>query len=365
MLDTQHVFTETTLDTAYLWLCKQRANFPANADIWHLRFHWHTIRGELLQTLNKQDYTLLPLSVITKADGKSLHLWSSQDALVLKMLAMGLPDALALSRHCTHIKGHGGLKATVSTLHAALPDYRYVMKTDVKGYYESIGHTIFLKQLDKDITDPFIWRLLVQFVKRSVERGGTFKSITFGIPRGCPLSPVIAAYYLTSLDKRMEGDPRYFYRRYMDDVIVLAKTRWHLRKAVRTVNQHFNRLKVDQAPDKTFIGRIEKEFIPGILPFTLRASKTVLNCSRQFGDFLGYRFGLPELGLAEKTITNAVNKVRQLYEQKQTATKRAAMLDDYITRWLRWVVAGLVEKPIKIVFCVGTKTSLLYQATTK
>jgi hypothetical protein len=55
---------------------------------------------------------------------------------------------------------------------------------------------------------------------------------------------------------------------------------------------------------------------------------------------LDYRFGLPELGLAEKTITNAVNKVRQptLFierEQKQTAHKRAAMLDDYITRWLR------------------------------
>jgi RNA-directed DNA polymerase len=370
MLEAKHVFTEVTLDTVYLWLCKQRANFPANADIWHLRFHWHTIRGELLQTLNKQDYTLLPLSVITKADGESLHLWSSQDALVLKMLAMGLPDALALSRHCTHIKGHGGLKATVSTLHAALPDYRYVMKTDVKGYYESIGHTIFLKQLDKDITDPFIWRLLVQFVKRSVERGGTFKSITCGIPRGCPLSPVIAAYYLTSLDKRMEGDPRYFYRRYMDDVIVLAKTRWHLRKAVRTVNQHFNRLKVDQAPDKTFIGRIEKEFIPGILPFTLRASKTVLNCSRQFGDFLGYRFGLPELGLAEKTITNAVNKVREptlfiLREQKQTAPKRADMLDDYITRWLRWVNAGLDDKPINIVFCIVQMTSPLSLTTAK
>jgi RNA-directed DNA polymerase len=102
----------------HLWLCKQLANCPANADIWHLCFHWHTIRGELLQTLNKQDYTLLPLSVITKADGESIHLWSSQDALVLKMLAMTLPDALALSPLCTHIKGHGGLKSTVSALPA-------------------------------------------------------------------------------------------------------------------------------------------------------------------------------------------------------------------------------------------------------
>ncbi|MFT6952795.1 MAG: hypothetical protein ACJAUL_003969 [Paraglaciecola sp.] len=81
---------------------KQRRNFPANADIWHVRFHWNTIRGELLQTLNKQDYTFMPLSVVTKAGGETLHLWSSLDALVLKMLAMALSEALALSLVCTH-----------------------------------------------------------------------------------------------------------------------------------------------------------------------------------------------------------------------------------------------------------------------
>jgi RNA-directed DNA polymerase len=318
MLDTQHVFTEATLDTAYLWLCKQRRNFPANTDIWHLRFNWHTIRSELLQTLNKQDYTFMPLSVVTKADGETLLLWSSQDALVLKMLAMALPEALALFSLCTHIKGHGGLKATVSALQAALPDYRYGMKTDVKGYYESIDHTILLRQLDKDITDPLIWRLLVQFVKRSVERGGTFKSIHCGISRGCSLSPVIAAYYLTSLDKQMEGDTRYFYRRFMDDVIVLAKTRWHLRKAVKTVNQHFNQLKMAQAPDKTFIGRIEKEF-----------------------DFLGYRFGEEKLTITKQTLKNHIRRLTQLYEQKKHQPNWKMLLDDYRQRWVTWVYSGI------------------------
>jgi RNA-directed DNA polymerase len=336
MLDSKHAFTEATLDTAYLWLCKQRANFPANADIWHLRFHWHTIRGELLQTLHKQDYTLLPLSVVIKADGETLHLWASQDALVLKVLAMALPDTLALSPLCTHIKGHGGLKATASALQAALPDYTYVMKSDVKGYYASIDHTILLRQLDKDIADPFIWRLLVQFVKRSVERDGTFKSITCGISRGCPLSPVIAAYYLTSLDKQMEGDPRYFYRRYMDDVIVLAKTRWHLRKAVRTVNQHFHQLKVEQAPDKTFIGKISKGF-----------------------DFLGYHFDGKQLTVAAKTIEKHVLHHRQLYEQlrmkKATSIEMATVLGLYVKRWQRWAAAGL--QGIKI----GVYEQILYQ----
>jgi hypothetical protein len=84
---------------------------------------------------------------------------------------------------------------------------------------------------------------------------------------------------------------------------------------------------------------------------------------------VGYRFGLPGLALAAKTITNAVNKVRQptLFiekEQKQTAPKRAAMLDDYITRWLRWVNAGIDEKPIKIVFCIEKMPSPLSPATT-
>jgi RNA-directed DNA polymerase len=322
MLNLNDIFNSTTLDKAYSWLCKQRANFPVNADIWHLRFHWNTIRGELLQTLNKQDYTFMPLSVITKADGETLHLWSSQDALVLKMLAMALPEALALSSLCTHIKGHGGLKATVSDLHAALPDYSYVMKTDVKGYYESIDHTILLKQLDKDITDSFIWRLLVQFLKRSVERGGTFKSIHCGISRGCPLSPVIAAYYLKGRDEQMAGDTRYFYRRYMDDIIILAKIRWHLRKAVRTVNQHFNQLKVEQAPDKTFIGKISKGW-----------------------DFLGYHFDGKKLTVAAKTVEKHVVHYRQLYEQlrkkKATSVEMALVLGWYVKRWQRWAAAGL------------------------
>ena len=98
----------------------------------------------------------MPLSAVTKAKGKTIHLWSSQDALVLKILASALPRALGLSTRCTHIKGHGGLKATVSAVQEALPAYSLVMKTDVKQYYQSIDHTVLLKQLDSDIADPFI-----------------------------------------------------------------------------------------------------------------------------------------------------------------------------------------------------------------
>jgi RNA-directed DNA polymerase len=200
-----------------------------------------------------------------------------------------------------------------------LPNYRYLMKTDVKRYYDSIDHTILLKKLNKDIADPFIWCLLVQFVKRTVERGGTFKSITCGISRGCSLSPIIAAYYLTFLDKRMEGDTRYFYRRYMDDVIVLAKTRWHLRKAVRTVNQHFSQLKVAQAPEE-------------------------------------------KLTVSTRTLHNHIRRLTQLYEQKKHQPNWKMLLDDYRQYWVVWVYSGIPSSIIS--FDCGTNFLRLFLKST-
>jgi hypothetical protein len=41
---------------------------------------------------------------------------------------------------------------------------------------------------------------------------------------------------------------------------------------------------------------------------------------------LGFRFGLPDLTRAEKTIINAGNKVHQLYEQKLAAPKEPLRL---------------------------------------
>ena len=119
-------------------------------------------------------------------------------------------------------------------------------------------------------------------------------------------------------DEQMAGDTRYLYRRYMDDVIILAKTRWHLRKAVRTVNQHFKQLKVAQAPDKTFIGKISKGF-----------------------DFLGYQFGKDKLRVSKRTLENHIRRLSRLYEQKKHLPNWQILLDDYRQRWVTWVYSGI------------------------
>ncbi|MDH3210751.1 MAG: reverse transcriptase domain-containing protein [Burkholderiaceae bacterium] len=72
--------------------------------------------------------------------------------------------------------------------------------------------------------DPRLLDLLRQAIERTVERGGLYRDIRTGISRGCPLSQLLGALYLKRLDDRMTRSGL-FYVRYMDDILVLAKTR--------------------------------------------------------------------------------------------------------------------------------------------
>ena len=72
--------------------------------------------------------------------------------------------------------------------------------------------------------------LVAQYLKRTSERVGLFDDFERGISQGCPLSPVIGAFFLAELDQALERTGMFF-ARFMDDVVVLAPTRWKLRRA--------------------------------------------------------------------------------------------------------------------------------------
>ena len=156
--------------------------------------------------------------------------------------------------------------------------------------------------------------LLAQYLKRSIESGGLFNDIKQGISSDCPL---ISSFYLYELDKEMEGKP-VFYRRYMDDIMVLSPTRWKLRKAIKTVNQHFEKLMLKQHSDKATIGRIKNAF-----------------------DFLGYLFGQEKITASKRTLKNHIRRITQLYEQKKHQPNWQMLLDDYRQHWVTWFFSGI------------------------
>ena len=131
------------------------------------------------------------------------------------------------------------------------------------------------------------------------------------------LSPLLGAFYLLELDRKMEKlDVAYF--RYMDDILILAPTRWKLRKAVLALNETFNELRLEKHPDKTSMGRTQRGF-----------------------DFLGYHFGPNGISLAEKTVANFMTKALRLYEQEPGEPCGSSRLGEYLHRWVRWGRAGV------------------------
>ena len=109
-------------------------------------------------------------------------------------------------------------------------------------------------------------------------------------------------------------DVKYF--RYMDDILILAKTRWKLKKAIKITNQIFNTLNLEKHPDKTLIGKTDKGL-----------------------DFLGHHLKPGLIKIADSTIEKFFDNAFRLYEQKPK-DKTSKRLGEYVKKWVIWATSG-------------------------
>jgi RNA-directed DNA polymerase len=308
------IASEPVLRQAYDWLCERRLDDSPNDDVWDLRWRWEQIRPALQDASRVGVYRIGAVRRFSSG-GETIEVWSALDALVLKATALVLAAHClpVLSTRCYHIEGRGGAKAAVRFIDAQRGDNTFVFRTDVKSDYASIDHDILLAILERHVPDGRALDLLRQYVRRTIYDGGLYEDVQRGISLGCPLSPLMGAFYLKLLDERMEetGLP---YARFMDDWVILAPTRWKLRAAIRLVNQTLAELRVEQHPDKTFIGRISRGF-----------------------DFLGYLFTPAGLEVAPRAVEHCVERVSQLYERGADLVRIGA----YVRCWQRWARSGL------------------------
>ncbi|NEO63348.1 MAG: hypothetical protein F6J98_24080 [Moorea sp. SIO4G2] len=286
----EKIASDEVIDAAYQWLCKKRAHYHYNADVWQVRRWWHEKKPQIQAQIVSGQYQFRELRLI-RGEEQSFEWWSSLDALVLKAMTIVLTEHLKpiLSPLCFHLAGHGGLKGAVREVAENVSEHTFVFRTDVKSYYASINHSILMEIVGKYVSEEAVKCLLWRYLRRFVSDGGNYIDISKGISLGCPLSPLIGAIFLKPLDDRM-AQLGCFYVRYMDDWVILAPTRWKLRKAIKATNEVMNELKVIKHPDKTFIGRIASGF-----------------------DFLGYWFSSAGLGIARKTVERMVENMTRQY----------------------------------------------------
>lgn len=314
----QTLTSDEVLEAAFQWACKQRKDRSHHHSIWDLRFHWSREKKAIQQQLSSGTYQLGPMKRYC-IDGAFVSAFEAKDIVVLKALSLTLAPLFRAQDypHCTHIKGHGAVHGALRKVSSKLKHYSHIVKSDIYHYYESIQHEVLIAAIQKVVPCPILVDLIIQYMQRVEIRDGIYVHFHQSIPKGCPLSPLIAALYLKPLDDELAK--RGFYVRFMDDWVILVKSKSQLRRVVRCIYRVLKKLKLKMHPDKTFIGRIEKGF-----------------------DFLGIHFG-KTVTIATPTVANHRAKLARRYAQN------ASSIGDYVARWSIWCES--------VLRCCGTGSS--------
>ncbi|EOC3345271.1 reverse transcriptase domain-containing protein [Escherichia coli] len=114
------------------------------------------------------------------------------------------------------------------------------------------------RQITHYITDDRVICLVEQYLYYCVDDGGEIHTPETGIPRGCALSPLLGGSLLYHIDAEFNATEDIYYARYMDDFILLTRTRWRLRQSVVLLNEFLDWGGFKQHPDKTYIGKISR-----------------------------------------------------------------------------------------------------------
>lgn len=123
----------------------------------------------------------------------------------------------------------------------------YVLKADFRHYFDSVSHEVLIGILRKKINDEdFMW--LVRIVLSNFETGGV------GMPLGNYTSQFFANVYLNELDYYVKYilKARY-YIRYVDDFVILHKSRKRLEYYFKHINNFLPCLKIRLHYEKTEI----------------------------------------------------------------------------------------------------------------
>jgi len=142
--------------------------------------------------------------------------------------------------------------------------FGYFMRLDIKGYYSSMDHRILLEQLCQHFHDPVLQQYFDQIVNIPIDKNAQITNPTKGIPRRSTLSPFFGAVYLLPLLNALQACKGVECFLFMDDLIVLIKTKRQYRRAKKLLFQILNQLKLKLSPHKSKMGKLSDFHFLGV-----------------------------------------------------------------------------------------------------
>lgn len=195
------------------------------------------------------------VAFIKKKNGKrrKLMIQTAIDRLVMSIFQRKLRERYSsmFSDYAFTTKiGDGNLEAVKLYEQFYRDGYQYVMKVDIKSYFDNIPHEPLLKIMS-ELVDEYLLNVIKKFIHNNAG---------IGIQQGNPLSPFLCNYYLLEMDRRLEVQGITFIR-YIDDITLLKKTpfEWSEYEHIREMLGEYE---VEVSDEKLEIGHITgKKFL--------------------------------------------------------------------------------------------------------
>jgi hypothetical protein len=312
---------------AHSWLHQRRqivGYASAYSPFWSFAHDFDATISQQLSDFKEGNHTFEPMKQIRFPD-KILRLWSYPDRLITHLIHQHIKPTFkhVISSRCTHLSGPSSIKSISRALHRSLASgkYHYVCRMDIKSYYASIDHATLLAILTSKLDDATILKYLEAIITIGIDINGEVTLPTKGLPLGSSLSPFFGALYLDDLDRAFENKADCFYYRYMDDIIILVKTKRQFQKARKTIFRMLKSLKL-----------------------TLSRRKSLMGALVQKGGFhyLGINYQVTQTPDSSKTQVQSTlhpRTCRRARDKAQTLTDHAvnpADIQRYLKRWATW-----------------------------
>jgi len=282
-------------------------NYNHNSEIWHILHNYKQITEDTTKQIISCNWDMDSYRFWVTRAGASIPISSFKDRVVInvvtaildKLVGKNIPDNYYKK------KGKGRMKA-IEDLRANLGQYKYVFKTDVKSYFASIDHDILMKKLKELVAYETIIHFVNQIITNYVEFNGRYWRNHQGIPFGISTSCLLGSLYLTDQDKHFLGKENFYYQRFVDDIIVLTKTKHQQDRAKKAIYRILKKHNLKTRYEKTFIGKTTDTII-----------------------YLGCKFQGNKLGASRESI----DKMRQKYVRLSEQGASEKRLRTYVRRW--------------------------------
>lgn len=149
---------------------------------------------------------------------------------------------------------------------------RFLVKSDIVSFFETIDHGRLLQLVEERITDRQVIRLLSQFLTAGVMTSEGVEESECGVPQGGSVSPLLANIYLDGFDHAWGASGLGALIRYVDDFVVVCPSLEEAHEAQRVAAQRMGEIGLALHPDKSRIVDLADEGLD-FLGFHLRAHR--------------------------------------------------------------------------------------------